>query len=395
MSDLISIIIPAYNIEKYIGKCIKSVTEQDYSNIEIIVVNDGSTDRTEEICSEYYTVDSRIKYIKQENQGLVGARKTGLTKASGKYVIFVDGDDYIDKNLVSQLYMYIIKNDIDFVHSNYKINGRNMNYVKTVHKYNENVLDVNFRKQILKNHVFEWNMEKEIFECNLYGCIYKTEFIKQCYESVPDYQQYGEDLLCFCNQIMKCKSMMILPNAYYNYVIREGSLDHPNSFEKALTNKISLYKEVKKLLKEYSILEELSEQCQIYFAKNMLHDFKMITSNRINIGNNFYCDFVELLDGKKIVLYGAGCVGQDVFYQLNKKIEIVEWVDSNYNNITNLMRRISDPKSIKTLVYDYVVIAVEREDIARQIINNLIGMGVNREKILWKPFLKSFSVTIN
>ena len=97
MEDLISIIIPIYNVEKYLPDCLNSVISQTYSNIEIILVDDGSPDGCAKICDYYAKKDNRIKVIHQKNGGLSNARNSGIKIATGKYITFVDSDDYIDK----------------------------------------------------------------------------------------------------------------------------------------------------------------------------------------------------------------------------------------------------------------------------------------------------------
>ena len=96
---LVTIIMPAYNAEKTISRAIGSVLKQDYSNIELIVVNDGSTDNTRSVCEQFS--DARIKVITQENKGLSGARNTGLSNSKGEFVTFVDSDDLVEYNFIS------------------------------------------------------------------------------------------------------------------------------------------------------------------------------------------------------------------------------------------------------------------------------------------------------
>lgn len=98
-----SIIIPVYNVEKYIEKCLKSVFDQTYKNYEVIIVNDGSTDGSEKIIKEYIKNKKNVVYIKQKNQGQSQARNNGVKKATGEYLLFLDSDDYIDKNLLTKL----------------------------------------------------------------------------------------------------------------------------------------------------------------------------------------------------------------------------------------------------------------------------------------------------
>lgn len=104
MDDKITVIVPVYNVENYLRKCLDSIISQTYKNIEIVVVNDGSTDASGEICKEFAEIDHRITYIEQENAGLSAARNTGLENMSGDYVTFVDSDDWIEQDYVETLY---------------------------------------------------------------------------------------------------------------------------------------------------------------------------------------------------------------------------------------------------------------------------------------------------
>ncbi len=113
MNDLISIIVPVYNIEKYIFECLDSITKQTYENIEIILVDDGSTDNSSKICDEFSKKDERMKVIHKINEGVSKARNIGINEAHGKYITFIDSDDYVDKNYVKFLYDEIISCDAD------------------------------------------------------------------------------------------------------------------------------------------------------------------------------------------------------------------------------------------------------------------------------------------
>lgn len=117
--DLITVVIPVYNIEKYIKKCVDSVIRQSYRNLQIILVDDGSTDNSGRICDELAEKDSRIQVIHKENGGLSDARNAGLDRAAGKYIGFVDGDDYIDEDMFEVLYSAIWRDDIDMASCGY------------------------------------------------------------------------------------------------------------------------------------------------------------------------------------------------------------------------------------------------------------------------------------
>ena len=113
MKELVSIIVPVYNLEKYIEKCVRSLLQQTYTNVEIILVDDGSRDESGEICDRLASEDSRIKVIHKENGGLSSARNCGIENATGEYIMFVDGDDFISELMVEKLYVALKDNCAD------------------------------------------------------------------------------------------------------------------------------------------------------------------------------------------------------------------------------------------------------------------------------------------
>ena len=115
----VSVIIPIYNVEKYLEDCINSILEQTFQNYEAILVDDGSTDKCGEICDEYAKKDSRIKVVHTENQGLSEARNTGILLAKGKYLAFVDSDDFVRNDFLQKLYEAIEKSEADICEANF------------------------------------------------------------------------------------------------------------------------------------------------------------------------------------------------------------------------------------------------------------------------------------
>lgn len=111
--DLISIIIPVYNVKPYIERCIRSVLDQTYTNLEVIIVNDGSTDSTGKICEELALGDKRITFISQENEGQSAARNKGLNLANGKWIIFLDSDDWLESETLQSMHDYAEKMNAD------------------------------------------------------------------------------------------------------------------------------------------------------------------------------------------------------------------------------------------------------------------------------------------
>jgi len=111
---MISVIVPVYNVEKYLEECLDSIQNQTYSDIEVILVNDGSTDKSKEICGKYCKQDNRFQLLNQENQGLSAARNKGVEISTGEYIVFVDSDDIIKTNYLEKLMQYMAE-DVDIV----------------------------------------------------------------------------------------------------------------------------------------------------------------------------------------------------------------------------------------------------------------------------------------
>lgn len=214
-NELISIIVPIYNVEKYLKKCVDSLINQTYKNIEIILVNDGSPDNSALICEEYAKKDKRIVYILQKNKGLSGARNTGIVNSKGKYLIFVDSDDYVDIHFVEDLYRALLEKNADISVCDYQEFEEGTEPSKT---YNEEYyIETYTGKEKYKNlynnlrtaMTVAWNKlyKREIFE-----------EIKYC-EGL-----YHEDEEIICKILDKASVVAYIDSKNYFYLQRAGSI---------------------------------------------------------------------------------------------------------------------------------------------------------------------------
>uniref|UniRef100_UPI004057A8A6 glycosyltransferase family 2 protein n=1 Tax=Agathobacter sp. TaxID=2021311 RepID=UPI004057A8A6 len=388
-NNKITIIVPVYNIANYIEKCIESIINQTYRNIEIILIDDGSTDNSGEICSCYAKKDSRIIVIHQKNGGLVNARKAGLNAATGEYVIFVDGDDYIEPVLCQKMLEYIAKLDVDFVHANYIENG--MKVIECI-EHGENYFgnELSFQKRIslISDNVFcnliSKRQNSNLITPSLWSKIFKTEFIKNCYFDLPDSQSFGEDLLCLCHLIMRCKNMALITEAYYNYRLRENSLSHEYNLEN-IARISGLYSNLKILFSEYGCWDFVSWNIKDYYAYCIMDLLKRIQTKEFHI-NKYYYGAIQELINKKIILYGAGIVGRDYYDQICRyqDISVLDWVDYNSHNISCEYFHIEDISRLYKNDYDIVLIAILDKHNADACIKGLVQQGIPKEKLLWR-----------
>ncbi len=232
--DLVSVIIPVYNSEKYLKNLLDSVIKQDYSNLEIMVINDGSSDATSDILNIYD--DNRMKVFNIDNHGVSYARNIGIDNARGKYIVFFDSDDFVDNNYISKLVETISNLDIGIM--NYYINDKKA--IKR--KINSMLNNVNIVNEILRRDSIKGFLFNKIFLIE----IIKRENLRFIYG-----MHMCEDLL-FCLQYMTyVKHGKYLNDCGYHYYVRELSLSNKIS-EKMLTV-FDGYKSVIEICQKYNM----------------------------------------------------------------------------------------------------------------------------------------------
>lgn len=268
-NNLVSVIIPAYNVEQYLVHCVDSVINQSYRNLEIIIVDDGSTDNTLSVANVLAKKDRRIKVIHQENKGLSGARNTGIKNATGMYISFVDADDYVENGMINGLLRNLKENDADISCGRAFIHSRN----GIVRHPNNNPKNV----QIIDS-------QKQLIDAYLDGCItmaawdklYKKDAIK---DILFDSDTFNEDAdfilkLCLTRKKFVCDDIK-----YYHYVKRNNGSLTGNQFNERcfLTQKwgFKAYKEILSLGCEYQ------EQAEICLYNSLAHVLKMFMRDYI------------------------------------------------------------------------------------------------------------------
>lgn len=211
MEDLISVIVPIYNVEKYIKKCIDSIVNQTYTNLEIILVDDGSTDQCGQVCDEYAKRDARIKVIHKENGGLSSSRNTGLEKMTGEFVCFIDSDDYIEKDMINFLLKDLKKNNSDISSC-----GKIIEYYNKVENKNNTEEFVNNPKETLARMLTFNN-----FDNSFCDKLFKVELFKK--EKFP-IGSYYEDMAIMYKIVNKAKLISHINFLGYHYIMRENSI---------------------------------------------------------------------------------------------------------------------------------------------------------------------------
>lgn len=380
----ISIIVPIFNAEMFLVRCISSIQNQTHENLQIILIDDGSTDSSLNICKQIAQSDSRIEFYHIENQGSVVARKIGLEVANGEYVGFVDADDYIEAEMFSELLYKINQYDADFVHSGYveEIDG----IKKNICNFDETVADIDsFESKIifLQRYILS-QTDKDFISPSLWSKLFKRDFIKKCYNCLSDEQQYGEDLICLCRCIMESHRIVLSKDAKYHYLVRKNTLSHLEYLE-YMKQEIGLWKHLIKTMEEYHCFEELNEDLYNFLKRRMIYVILADEKKGLQIPHYFYKD-IKQISGKKIIIFGAGDVGQNYYSQIckYKSCEIVAWMDSKWDKYHFDYAKVVGIENIHSLQYDMIIIAVRDKDIGIEIKNLLVSFGVPEDKISWQ-----------
>ena len=249
MQPKISVIIPVYNADKFLDKCITSVLEQTFNKFELILVNDGSTDRSGEICDFYSKKDNRIKVVHKNNTGVSDTRNIGISLAVGQYICFIDSDDYIKSTMFEELYNYTENGNIDIIVSGIYFermdNGSWENKIEYCKAYNVEQI----KKIIL-------NLFKSYLLYNPVGKLYKKEIIDNYNIKFDCDMSFGEDPVFNCEFMKYISSIKNIDKCYYNYVKHgEVSLSVRYDETKYESNK-KMHQELANLMKYYQILSE-------------------------------------------------------------------------------------------------------------------------------------------
>lgn len=239
-NELISIIVPIYNTEKYLGQCLDSILNQTYTNFEVLLINDGSTDSSGIICQEYVGRDSRFHYFEKDNGGVASARNLGLERSSGAYITFIDSDDWVEQNYLDVLYTALKENDTDVAISTYKRFAQDgVFYLRSYSKENDEFLNIGERN---RNSFLEILPKLGELDHSFYSISSKLIKRKIIGNLLFDEQvSYAEDLNFFFHLYLGVESVVYVRDYTYIYRTHDASTSQNVTELKAL-EELGIYK---------------------------------------------------------------------------------------------------------------------------------------------------------
>ncbi len=379
----ISVIIPVYNTEKYIGKCLESVTGQTMADLEIICIDDGSTDNSAVVLDAYAHADARIKVIHKKNEGLVSARKAGIREATSKYTAYVDSDDFIEPDMYEKLYTIIERTKSQLVTCGYYLEGG----YTTIHL---DTVEGGFyekdRMDFLREHTIYHLKHRETgLRGGLWCKLFSSALLKKVQEEIPDDISIAEDKVCLLRYILECSSVYVLKEPLYHWVIRKDSMSRKsNEYRNDYLEKVNkAYNFLMSLYSHPAFTETMRFQAEVYIMELLLLGInkRMGFKNR----NMIWIDpdwLKEISFGARVVLYGSGELEEKYRQQLlHLRPDLI------LTGSVELCGRCEEDaffKKLKNMDYDYIVIVIKNRGKAEAVRNMLLYRGISDENIIWK-----------
>lgn len=356
---MISIIVPIFNVEQYLPRCIESICHQTYKELEIILVDDGSIDNSGKICDFYQKKDSRIRVLHKKNEGLVSARKAGLQLSHGRYIAYVDGDDWIENTMYERLLDCLLKFNVDVAMcGRYEDTGK---YSKAVYhgikegKYDkERMIETIYPRMIVNEDFFEWGIFPGVWDK-----LFKRKCIEPFQMKVDERIQMGEDAVCTYPCLLNAESIYILHECFYHYRQTTNSMVKQTLNSDLERHKFKiLYQAGMKQFERYKNIFDCREQWKKYVLFLMIPRSDSLYKGFSELSWLF--PFSKVKRGMKISLYGAGTYGQRLYEYLRAGdfCKVICWVDRNYIELQKMRLNVTSPEEIQIDRVDQIVVAL-------------------------------------
>lgn len=380
MEKKISVIVPVYNAEKYLGVCLESIMNQTYQYFEVVLVDDGSVDGSGSICDQFVLRDRRFRVIHKENEGLISARKTGITLAKEDYIAFVDADDWVDTDFLETSVCRMEQDAADIVITGcIRENGVRPETVKN--QIHPGIYDITRQIQEVYPRMLHYEGFYEFgIQPYIWNKLYKKEILESCYRDIDTRIYDGEDVAVVYPYLLKAKKTVITEDAKYHYRIHGESMTanrKADFYENSARLYLYLVSEFRKTAYFECMMPQLDQYMRMMIWQG--NPTGLIESTKIIF------PFKDVPRGALVILYGAGYAGRIFHHQLvlSGYCTIVAWVDRAYQQEELRKIGVVSMEALHTKVYDYVVLAVRDKDMAAEITDQLVSYGISRKKIIF------------
>lgn len=376
----VSVVVPVFNAEKYIKTCLDSILRQTYRDFEMIVVDDGSTDCSGEICDKFAEQCENVRVLHKKNEGVSCARRDGLQMAEGDYIVFVDADDWIDEDFLELGVCCLEKEAADMVITGCIIEDNN-----GTHMVKNKIMSGIYNREDMERKIFpDMLYYGEFYEFGImpyfWNKFYKKQLIVSCHTCLDTDIYDGEDAAVVYPCLLKAEKIVILDDAGYHYRIHSESVTagkRSDYYENVAKLYLYLAKQFKASGFQQCLMPQLDQYMRMMIWQGNPAGF--IESTKVIF------PFKEVPCGASVILYGAGYAGRIFHYQLIQSgyCSIAAWVDKAYQREELRQMGVVGMEALHTVAYDFVVLAVRDKDMAAEITDQLVSYGVGREKIIF------------
>lgn len=377
-NPVISVIVPVYNVEQYLSKCLESIIAQTYKNFDVYLIDDGSKDMSGALCDRYASEYSYIHAYHQNNAGVVCARDRGVSLAKGKYLAFIDADDWAEPDYLQKLIEYMERYDADIVITGYKkeIEGKSRIFTNHIDAgiYEKEKLVSFYKKMLQYDSSYAFGVEPYLF-----NKLFKRELFIECAAGLDSKIYEAEDAAIVFPYLLHSRKIIVTEDSHYHYVYRKSSATNNRTFN-YFENISRLFLYLNRRFQETEYYDVMLPQLGPYMRMLVYIENPEAFAQE----GRYIFPFKRVPADSRIILYGAGNLGKIYHHQimLSQFCNIAAWVDAAYSKKKFIELGVKEPQAIKNTEYDYVVIAIENRAVINHVKEVLLKMGVPEEKII-------------
>ena len=372
---MISIIVPVYNAGLYLNKCVDSILGQSYQNLQIILVDDGSSDESGMLCDAYSRSDRRVTVIHKANGGPVSARKAGVEASDGEFIGFVDADDWIERDYFEKMAEAQQKTGADIVVSNhYHEIGQDSKKVCS-----NITTGLYVCKQILPRLLYAGRFFEYGLQPHLVTKLFRREIVQKAQGCVNDGIVAGDYAAVFYPAVLEAGVIYVSDLCGYHYVQRLNSITKRETANEKVRCGL-LLEHLERVFRSRDVWDVMEPQLAQY------KKYLMLMRRMSEFDEKVLLPYGGIPKNSRVILYGAGVLGQKMHQYLSEVegMSIILWADKNYRDYRENGMDVSRPEDIaKVWNYDYILIANTVERTADSIRQYLKELGAADEKILW------------
>ncbi len=384
----LSVIVPVYNVSPYIEKCMDSLLGQSYQEMELILVDDGSTDDSGFILDSYAQRNKKVRVFHQKNSGAAKARKKGIEAAQGEYLTFVDADDHVESTYF-ELMMEEVE-DFDLLTAGYYeeqggADGEGKKRIVYGALPEGAYITSEDRNYLLCNMIyFHYTVHRGLTPF-IWDKVYRTSLVKDVMKKGDDTIRFAEDSEFLYRYVLMCGKVKVSSICGYHYVWRADSAVR-NLKPDFIDNIPKIYCSLRRDFERHDLKNELMWQLEAWMCDLLQSVPKSLGFYYPFQQFRYIFPFFNRIENVKVVLYGAGAVGRDYYRQLKQYpgIEVCCWADKNKTDNPGIRKLVQRPSDIQGVSYDYIIVAIKRQAVYLQIKAELNDIGVSSEKILWE-----------